>query len=255
MRGVGLMGVGEELRNWWVQWRQPRVWGRALSELTIVLDEPAAQGLLRPEANIQSLVIRPAWGRDHNRLEIVRRSNRSWLGKWEATLPPGSDEPILTLQAFRRHIQLQMEAGEALTMIIEADGEAVGTVSLGGVLRGAVSSGNLGYWIGEKWSRLGITSLAVGAVIDLVIKDLGLHRVEVNIRPENEASLSVARSLGLRHEGLRRRYMCIAGQWSDHQGFAIDQEDLRGGGLVETRLRGRYLRTQNELETQIHNSY
>ena len=41
--------------------------------------------------------------------------------------------------------------------------------------------------------------------------ELGLHRVEVNIRPENVASLAVVRKLGFRDEGLRARYLHING--------------------------------------------
>lgn len=236
------MGDGDHHMEstWWSKLREPQAWDHPLSDLAIVFENPAEQGLLRPEANLRTLVIRPAWGHDYYRVEAVRRANRSWLEQWEATLPPGSKDPVLTLQAYRRLMENQMRTGDSLAMIIEVDGEAAGLVSLGGVSKGAMSLGNLGYWIGEKWSRLGITSLAVAAVIDLIILELGLHRVEVNIRPENEASLSVARRLGLRHEGLRQRYMCIAGKWRDHQGFAIDRQDLRAAGLVESRLRGRY---------------
>lgn len=228
--------------RWWSRLRQPQVWGRPMADLTLIFDQPAAHGLLRPESNVQRVVVRPAWGQDHYKIEAVRRDNRPWLGKWEATLPPGSTEAISSLFAYRRRLESQMQTGDALTMIIEADGEVAGLVSLGGVQRGAMSLANLGYWIAEDWSDIGLTSLAVAAVIDLVVGELGLHRLEVNIRPENEASLALARGLGLRHEGLRVRYMCIAGQWRDHEGFAVDQEMLRsGGGLVESRIVGRYL--------------
>lgn len=226
--------------GWWTRLRQPQVWGRPISELALVFEHPRALGLLRPESGIERLVVRPAWGPDHNKLEAVRRDNRQWLGKWEATLPPGSDEALSSLYTYRRRLENQMQLGEALTMVIEPDNRIAGLVSIGGVQRGAMSLANLGYWIGEEWAGVGVTSLAVASVIDLVIGELGLHRLEINIRPENGPSLALAHGLGLRREGLRVRYMCIAGQWRDHEGFAVDQEMLRSGGLVETRLMGRY---------------
>lgn len=226
--------------SWWERLRAPSVWGRSVEELTLDFPAPGANGLLRPDTFIRHLRIRPAWGSDHQKLEAVRRQNRLWLSPWEATLPPGSNELLPTAGEYRRRVERQMHDGESLVMVIEADGEVAGLVSISGVQRGAMSQGNLGYWIGQQWARQGVTSLAVAAVVDLVIGELGLHRLEINVRPENAASLGVARRLGLRHEGLRVRYMCIAGAWADHEGFAVDAEMLSEGGLVERRIVGRY---------------
>lgn len=225
---------------WRGLWRQPLVWGEFLEDLTTVYVNPAASGLLRPQSPIETLVIRPAWGSDHRKIEAVRRGNRSWLEPWEATLPPGSQEEIPTFDAYRRRVERQMQEKESLLMVIEADEEVAGIVSVAGVQHGAMSQGNLGYWIGERWAGQGVTSLAVATVMDLLLLKLGLHRLEVNVRPENGPSLGLCRTLGLRHEGLRKRYMCIAGEWADHEAFAIDVEMLPPGGLVEARLRSRY---------------
>jgi ribosomal-protein-alanine N-acetyltransferase len=43
-----------------------------------------------------------------------------------------------------------------------------------------------------------------------------LHRLEINIRPENEPSLRVAQKAGYLFEGLRPRYLHIDGNWRDH---------------------------------------
>ena len=48
------------------------------------------------------------------------------------------------------------------------------------------------------------------AKLDDLFAEAGLHRIEVNIRPENAASLRVAEKLHLREEGLRRAYPAIA---------------------------------------------
>ena len=79
------------------------------------------------------------------------------------------------------------------------------------------------------------TALAMAG--DHVIGTLGLHRIEVNIRPENAASLAVVRKLGFREEGLRPNFLHIAGGWRDHLSFALTTEDLAGelGRLRELR--------------------
>ncbi len=223
-------------QSWWDRRRAPLIWGRTADELTVVYEDPAHRGLLRPTSEIERVVIRPALGSDHQKLEAVRRSNREWLGPWEATLPAGSTDILPTAAEYRRRVERQMADSEALVMVIEVDGEVAGLVSVAGVQHGAMSQGNLGYWIGQRWAGQGVVSLAVATVVDLVLLELGLHRLEINVRPENEASLGVARKLGLRWEGLRVRYMCIAGHWADHDGFAVDKEMLASGGLVQTAI-------------------
>ena len=59
-----------------------------------------------------------------------------------------------------------------------------------------------------------------------------MHRLEINIRPENAASLAVVRKLGLREEGVLVRYLHIAGAWRDHRAFAVTQEELEPEGLL-----------------------
>ncbi len=75
--------------------------------------------------------------------------------------------------------------------------------------------------------------LALAAACDHAFIGLRLHRVEVNIRPENTASLRVVQKLGFRDEGLRPHYLHIAGEWRDHRSFALTKEDLGSSSLVE----------------------
>ncbi len=185
-----------------------------------------------PAPQIRRLTIRPAWGRDHVRIEKARWQDRDWLEPWEATIPPEAKEKLPSLEKYQRQTDAEVEAGITLPMIVEADGEAIGLVTAANTVRGALYSTTVGYWIISKYAGIGISSLAVASVIDLLILKLGMHRVEINIRPENQPSLGLARKLKLNEEGYRPRYMHIAGEWADHVAFAIDQEALPSSGLV-----------------------
>jgi ribosomal-protein-alanine N-acetyltransferase len=71
---------------------------------------------------------------------------------------------------------------------------------------------------------------------DHCFRVLGLHRMEINIRPENAPSLRVVEKLGFRPECLRPRYLHINGAWADHRSFALTAEEVPGG-LLDRWLR------------------
>ena len=48
-----------------------------------------------------------------------------------------------------------------------------------------------------------------------------LHRVEIDLLPENERSRKVALKVGASYEGMRKAYMFVNGQWRDHESYAL----------------------------------
>lgn len=213
-----------------------RLWGHSRSFLTLRTLDPVGVGAMRATeggGRPREVVLRPTLGADHYRVEACRDANRDWLKEWEATLPleaqgvaPGMTEYIRRFNAKQRH-------GEALLMMVEIDGEVVGQVSLTNVSWGASRMGMLGYWLASDYAGRGLGSFCVARVLDLVIGELGLHRVEICVRPENERSLGLCRSLGLIEEGMRRRYIHIGTQWADHIAFVADVESMPTGGWVK----------------------
>lgn len=128
--------------------------------------------------------------------------------------------------------------GRLLPFAIEVDGALAGQMHLFGIARGALLSASAGYWIGERYAGRSITPYALAMLIDHAFGAAGLHRVEVNIRPDNDASLRVVEKLGLREEGIRKRYLHINGAWHDHLTFAVTGEELPTETMV-ARLRRR----------------
>ena len=219
--------------------RSTCVWGRDIEMLTLRVTDPVGRGFLRPDPaggpNPRELVIRPVRGQEHRDLDAVRRADGHWLRPWEATLPPDTLEHIPTFSQYMRRADRDHREGTGLIFGVQIDGRFVGQFSISNVHWGAMSTGMLGYWIVSEWSGRGLGSLVAALVLDLVVGELGLHRVEVCVRPENERSLGVCRGLGLVEEGLRPRFMHIGGQWADHIAFFIDSESLPEGGLVRRR--------------------
>lgn len=107
----------------------------------------------------------------------------------------------------------------------------MGHLTMSSVTLGSLRGCSIGYWIGQRWAGRGLIPRAVALACDFAFFERGLHRVEINIRPENAPSLRVVEKLGFREEGTRRRFLHIDGAWRDHRSFALTVEEI-GAGLV-----------------------
>jgi [ribosomal protein S5]-alanine N-acetyltransferase len=173
--------------------------------------------------------IRPIRLRDARSLERELVQNRAWLRQWEATSPHA---PLsFDARASIRSLQANARSGQGLPFIIEHDGELAGQLNVSGISYGSLSSATIGYWVAERFAGRNATPISVALATDYCFYQLGLHRMEICIRPENGPSLRVVEKLGFRYEGLRRRYIHINGEWRDHFCFALVTEELDVGVL------------------------
>lgn len=99
--------------------------------------------------------------------------------------------------------------------------EVVGVINLNEVVAGAFQCAYLSYWGMLKFSRKGLMTEAMRLAIDYAFGDLGLHRLEANIQPNNSASIALVRRLGFHKEGFSPRYLRINGEWRDHERWAL----------------------------------
>ena len=178
--------------------------------------------------------LRPMRRRDARRWRAVRSANADWLAPWEATNPdPSGAAP--TYGQMIRSFNREARAGRMLPFAVDLDGALVGQVTVSGLTGGSLRSAQIGYWVDRRVAGRGVIPAAVAMATDHCFFVVGMHRMEVNIRPENRASLRVVEKLGFRPEGLRKRYLHIDGAWRDHLTFALTVEDVPGGLLARWR--------------------
>jgi ribosomal-protein-alanine N-acetyltransferase len=190
--------------------------------------------VLRDTSAQPAIVLRPLRPADEREWQRVRRENASHVRPWEPTLPPGSEpQAPVSFRQFVRDLDSEARGDRALPWCIEVDGRIVGQVHLFGIIRAAQLSCAAGYWVAEPYTGRGIATRALALAIDHALGPGGLHRVEVNIRLDNDRSLRVVERLGLRDEGVRVRYLHIDGAWRDHRSFAVTAEDLAGSSLTK----------------------
>ncbi|HEY6739242.1 MAG TPA: GNAT family protein [Actinopolymorphaceae bacterium] len=180
--------------------------------------------------------LRPIRSGDARAWREVRARNIGWLAPWEATPPPGGDHGPRGFGAMARMLRAQARAGTCLPFVVtyaESGGDRlVGQLTVSGITYGSARWGQIGYWIDQAYAGRGIIPTAVALATDHCFFVLGLHRLEIHIRPENVASLRVVEKLGFRPEGLRRAYLHINGAWRDHLTFAMCAEDVPEGLLT-----------------------
>ena len=185
--------------------------------------------------------IRPLRLRDAAAWSELRLRNEEWLARWEGRppqLPQAGWEERHTTAAFSamlRSYRREARAGRSLPFAVTYDGELVGQVTVSGIHRGAAQGGHLGYWVDRAHAGRGITPIAVALAVDHCFTAVGLHRIEVNVRPENARRCGWCRSWASAQEGLHERLLFIDDDWRDHLCFALTAEEQPEGVLRRCR--------------------
>lgn len=201
---------------------------------------PATLGPLPSGAG--EVILRPLAKRDYARWRSLRLADQSLIKQWDVTSPdtwPQRHTPA----AWRQHRGMMIRAarqGLCLPFAIDVDGVFMGQTTIGGIVRGAMRSGWVGYWVSSLVSGKGVGTAAVALTVAHALGPVGLHRIEATISPHNHASRAVAEHLGMRREGLLVRYLDINGAWRDHLLYAVTAEEMPPGPDVAQALLDRW---------------
>tara|TARA_R110000868_G_scaffold76499_2_gene219901 strand:- start:46253 stop:46831 length:579 start_codon:yes stop_codon:yes gene_type:complete len=176
----------------------------------------------------QGVRLRAPMAEDYESWAKLRGASRGHTEPWEPSWTP--DE--LTRSAFKRRLaryQADRQAGTGFPFFVfrSRDDVLLGACNLNNVRRGVKQSAEIGYWVGAPYTRQGHTRAAVRRVVAFAFDTLELHRVEAACRPENTASRKLLEGVGFQFEGRARAYLNIAGQWRDHDCFALLRQDPR----------------------------
>jgi len=178
------------------------------------------------------ITLRPPRVRDRPQWNSVRAENKEWLSPWEATLPllpheSPAYEDHDTRPSFYQMVRMlnrEARAGRSYSFFIWSGNNLVGQITMGGVVYGALRGAHIGYWVDRNYANRGFTTQAVKLVTAFGFSQLGLHRMEINVRPENAASCRVAEKAGFVIEGQRKAFLHIDGAWRDHICFVKNNE-------------------------------
>ena len=100
----------------------------------------------------------------------------------------------------------------------------VGVFTLSEIVGGVFRSAYLGYHGMVRFARQGLMTEALVATAKYAFDDLGLHRLEANIQPDNLASITLVKRAGFQKEGYSPKYLFLNGAWRDHERWALLSE-------------------------------
>ena len=175
-----------------------------------------------------NVTLRPIRITDARTWEQLRVDNREWTAEWDATSPVKTAGPPPTFLRSIASMRNEARQGRSMPFVVEYKGEFVGMLNVSGIVFGALRGCHFGYWIDHRVAGRGIMTTAVALATDHMIHNVGLHRVEINIRPENIPSNRIAERLGFTLENVRPRFLHINNDWRDHNVYVMTSEQISG---------------------------
>jgi [ribosomal protein S5]-alanine N-acetyltransferase len=159
-------------------------------------------------------------------VELIKAS-RDLHRPWEPLRPEGAPGAA-SQEAFTAWLMVaDDQRTERMLLCRRADGAIVGRFHLNEIVHGAFCSAYMSYWVGAPFAGQGLMREGIELVLEHAFNAVNLHRVEANIQPTNAASIALAKGAGFRLEGYSERYLEIAGEWADHERWAMTVEDWR----------------------------
>ena len=136
------------------------------------------------------------------------------------TTAPDTDE------AFDAYVERSERERESCLLVTRNDDDAlVGVYNVSEIVRGSFQNAYLGYYAFVPHAGRGSMRAAMPLVFEHAFEQLGLHRLQANVQPDNTASRVLLEATGWRKEGFAARYLHIDGDWRDHVIYAITADE------------------------------
>lgn len=165
------------------------------------------------------IAIRPIDRADREEYLSLVRESRELQRPWVS--PPNTPAEFETYVA-----RFDEPCREGFLVCERTTGRMVGGVNINNIVHGAFRCGAVGYSAFAPSAGRGYMTEGLALVVRHAFGPLGLHRLEANVQPGNEASRRLVQRLGFRLEGLSPDFLFIDGAWRDHERWAITAEML-----------------------------
>jgi len=167
------------------------------------------------------ILLRPLAREDAAELIAGHLASQAYHAPWA--------KPFTDAAGFEARYAKQVTGAHVILVAREAASQRiVGVVTISEIVLGVLQGGYLGYYGMAEFARRGFMTEAARQAARYAFTELGLHRLEANIQPENTASIALVRRLGFRKEGFSPEYLFIDGAWRDCERWALLAREILG---------------------------
>lgn len=166
---------------------------------------------------MQSLLIRELTPKDEEKFLTAMQQSKHLHHPWVS--------PPITPEGFKNFIVRTQQPNHQSYLLYDASNSIIGVYNFSEIVRGPFQNAYLGFYVVASCAGHGYMSQGLKLVLKKAFTELGLHRIEANIQPQNIASIRLIQKNGFRKEGFSPRYLFIDKKWRDHERWAITVED------------------------------
>lgn len=158
-------------------------------------------------------------------IDASREHLRPWFPRMDSTREPKDTEEFI------REALRGMAEGREAHFGIWVDGQIAGVTGAHTIDR-LNRHAEIGYWLGQDFEGRGIMTASAAVLLDYLVEERGLHRIEARCAAGNDRSRRVMERLGMRREGTLREgerladgtyddtlvYGILASEWKERRG-------------------------------------
>lgn len=182
----------------------------------------------RQEFKTRRLILRPLKKTDFDVWHDAYVNGLPKQSKWDLSpMKPGQCSKSVFLKAVHKQEVLAKTDDYYRYFVFERKtGSIVGLIDFDIYVRGTHQFANFGYQIHNRYWRKGYGKEASLAGLKIGFKQLRLNRLEAAINLDNKISIKLVKSIGMKREGVKKRYWFEFGRWTDHLIYVANPEDI-----------------------------
>jgi len=152
---------------------------------------------------------------------VAAYRNDQLVARYQDWPLPYTEQMVIDKLAARGDAPEAVHLSEGTNLVIEADGVPVGDVYV------RVNDGlaEVGWTLSLEARGRGYATEAAAALLHLLFTQLGAHRVEASMHPDNVASARVCEAIGMTFESLTRQNFAGRDGWEDDIRYAVLRAD------------------------------
>ncbi|MEB3429201.1 GNAT family protein [Citroniella saccharovorans] len=152
--------------------------------------------------------IRQITEKDADNLYNLIEKNKAFLSTWMDFFEKvDKNSVVYSIEKWKKSMIL----GESFEFGIFLNNDIIGMVSL--IIEKDGNLADLGYWLGEEYTKNGYATEAVSYVLEFAFTFLSLNKVQIKVHEDNFKSQNIPKRLGFRYDAILREHQRLHGRY------------------------------------------